>query len=149
MEPLFSMPAAGMRLLGRVLIACIALNVALSVLLLATVNLFAAAVTFVSMLLTIAFVWAIFPQRFELWPEHLRLVFTLFGFNVSYDSIQEARPAHWITAYGYFGMRFVTNPAEAVVIRRRNSNLFTRPHLVISPANREEFLRQLERYMRR
>jgi hypothetical protein len=103
-----------------------------------------ALVTAVTLLLTYAFVWAILPTRYELSRTHLGLVFPWKTWRVSLDSIESARAGSWWEAYGYFGMRFTTRPGQPVVIRRRHPNLFTRPNLVISPEDRDEFLRAFD-----
>ena len=99
-----------------------------------------ALVTAIALLLTYAFVWAILPTRYELSRSHLGLVFPWKTWRVSLESIEWVRAGNWWEAYGYFGMRFATRPGQSIVIRRRHPNLFTRPNLVISPENRDEFL---------
>ena len=103
-----------------------------------------ALVTAIALLLTYAFVWAILPTRYELSRSHLGLVFPWKTWRVSLESIEWVRAGSWWEAYGYFGMRFATRPGQSVIIRRRHPNLFTRPNLVISPEDRDEFLRAFD-----
>ena len=103
-----------------------------------------AAITAVALLLTYAFVWAVLPTRYELSRNHLGIVFPWKTWRVALDSVEWVRAGNWWEAYGYWGMRFATSPGQSLVIRRKHPNLLTRPNLVISPRDRDEFLRALE-----
>lgn len=144
--PLYTFEAAGMRVLRNVLLllASITLVVCASLVAMEPDALTGAAVTAISLLLTYAFIWAILPTRYELSRTHLGLVFPWKTWHVGLDTVEWMRPGNWWEAYGYFGMRFTTNPGQSVVIRRKQPNLLTRPNLVISPADREDFLRAVE-----
>lgn len=149
MRPLFTMPSGGMR----------GLNLAL---VLTTVGLILAGVgstaawpseagpiwlTVVSGLATVAFIWVILPQRYEIWPDRLRIVFLRWRWDLSFDTIDSAQPGKGWEAYAYAGVRFATSPGQSIVVRRRGSNLFTRPQVVISPADRAVFMRELDKAM--
>jgi hypothetical protein len=97
---------------------------------------------------SVAVVWLILPKRYEIWPDSVRLVFPLWGWDVRFETIESLRPSSWWEAYGFMGVRFATHPAQAIVVLRRNMNILTRPHLVISPADRDIFMRELEKAMR-
>ncbi len=134
MEPLYVAKPGGMRLFGAILYGLIALDVVLTVVLLVLVNVSTALVTLVSMLAVYALIWAILPRRYEVWPDRLRIVFPLFGWNIDYAGIETVRPGQWYEAYGFMGVRFATAPSQTVTILRHNANLITHPNLVISPA---------------
>ena len=146
-EPLFAIRAGGIRLLTRLLALLLLATVVISAIMLTTLNAVSAASTFVSMVLLLAVILIILPRRYELWPDHLRIVFPLWGWNIHYDDIQTVRPARPFESFGFAGLRFATAPGQAVTILRHNSNMFTHPNLVISPEDREVFLRELERAM--
>lgn len=148
MEPLFTARPGGMRVLNAVLAALIGLDVVLAVILLVFANVSAALVTFGTMLLTVAIIWVILPKRYEVWPAHLRIVFPMWGWNIDYAGIETVREAAALESYAFIGVRFATAPSQAVTILRRNPNLFTHPNVVISPEDREEFMRHLQRAMR-
>jgi hypothetical protein len=149
MEPLYVAEPGGMRTFNRILAGLIMVDIVLVVVLLLIANAPAALVTLVSLLAVLVIIWAILPRRYEVWPEQLRIVFPLFGWNIDYDGIDTVRAGRWYEAYGFAGVRFATAPSQTVTILRHHPNLLTHPNLVISPANREEFLRHLERAMRR
>jgi hypothetical protein len=144
--PLHSFEAGGLRVLRFILILLTIVSIAgCMIVVVADPDAWSAAsITAVALLLTYAFVWAILPTRYELWHTHLGLVFPWKTWRVSLESIECVRAGNWWEAYGYFGMRFATRPGQTVVIRRRHPNLFTRPNLVISPENRDEFLRAFD-----
>ena len=104
--------------------------------------------TIATLVVSLAFVWLILPKRYEIWPGRLRLVFPLGGWDVRFDTVDSVRPSTWWEAYAFMGVRFATNPAQAIVVLRRKMNLLTRPHIVISPADRDAFMRELEKAMR-
>jgi hypothetical protein len=100
-------------------------------------------VTAFSLVLTAVFVWAILPRRYEVYDDRLVLVFGLWRWNIGMDSIEVAREAKPMQPYGYNGVRFATKPSQAIELRRLNSNLFTRPNMIISPEDRSLFLVEL------
>ena len=108
---------------------------------------FGIAITVVSGLATVVFVWAILPQRYEIWPDRMRIVFPWGRWDLPFDTIDTAQPGKGWEAYAYTGLRFATSPGQSIVVRRRGSNLFTRPHVVISPVDRTVFLRELDKAM--
>jgi hypothetical protein len=138
-----------MRWLNTGLWALLALTVVASIGLLLFVDALGAGVTAVSLLLTVGLIWLILPRRYEIWPDRLRIVFLLGGWDIPLDGIESVHPGRWYQAYGFMGVRFATAPGQTVTILRRNSNLFTRPNVVISPEDRDGFLRELTRVMER
>ena len=86
---------------------------------------------------------AILPRTYEVYDDRLVLVFGFSRWNIGMDSIEVAREAKPHQAYAYNGVRFATKPGEAIELRRVNSNLFTRPNLIISPDDRSTFLVEL------
>ncbi len=149
MEPLYTAQPGGMRLINKLFAGLVILELTLTVILLVFADTASALVTFFSVVAVFIVIWVILPRRYELWPEHLRIVFPFFGWNIDYAGIDTVRPGQWYEAYGFMGVRFATAPSQTVTILRHNANLITHPNLVISPADREEFLRHLERVMRR
>jgi hypothetical protein len=138
-----------MRLVGLVLVALIAVDAVIALVLLLLVDKLAAAVTGVSMLATFALLWFILPRRYEVWPDRLRLQFPTWGWDILYEGIATVRAGRWYEAYGFAGVRFATAPSQLVTILRHRSNMLRRPNLVITPRDRDEFLRQLHRAMGR
>src|SRR5690606_10748805 len=106
----------GMRRFYAVLAILFAATILTAAVLLAFVNVSAAVVTMVSLLATILIVWLILPRRYEIWPDHLRIVFPLGGWDVPYEGIQAVRAGHWWEAYGFAGVRFATAPSQTVTI---------------------------------
>ena len=137
-----------MRRFNAILLGLLAMDVVLVVALLLLVNGVAAAVTGISLVATVAVLLAILPRRYEVWPDRLRIVFAIRDWDIPYGSIDVVRAGRWYEAYGFAGLRFATAPSQTVTVLRHNANLLTHPNLVISPADRDEFLRQLERAMR-
>jgi hypothetical protein len=149
MEPLYSTPAGGMRLFSAIIALLLLTDIVLAVVLLVLVNALSAVVTFVSMLATFVLIWLILPRRYEVWQDRLRIVFPAWGWDLPYEGIETVRAGRWYEAYGFAGWRFATAPSQTVTVLRHNPNMVTHPNIVISPANREEFLRHLRRAMRR
>ena len=87
--------------------------------------------------------WLILPRRYEVWPDDLRIVFPLWRWRIGFDSIERVETAKVWQPYGFWGIRFATNPAQAVTIYRKDARLLGRPNLVISPENKDAFLEQL------
>ena len=146
MEPLYSTLPGGMRLLNAIIALLLRMAVVIAVGLLAFVSALSAAITFAS-IATFALIWLILPRRYEVWPDHLRLVFPAWGWDLPYEGIETVRAGRWYEAYGFAGVRFAMAPSQTVTILRHNANMLTHPNVVISPADREQFLRQLQRAM--
>lgn len=147
MEPLYVTKPGGTRWVNWVLASLLILTVAMTVGLLLLSETIAALVTGGSLLATVALIWFILPVRYEVWPDRLRLVFPVGGWNIPFDTIQTVRHGLWYEAYGFIGIRFATAPSSTVTILRNRPSLFKRPNLVISPLDRDEFMRQLQRAM--
>ena len=145
MEPLFVAQSAGARWFRIGAYALVALFAVTTVVLTVTAGWVAGISSGLGILAILLFVWAILPKRYEVWPDHLRIVFPAWGWDIAYESIETVRGGHWYEAYGFMGVRFATSPSQSVTILRRNANLLTRPNVVISPEGREEFLRHLRR----
>ncbi|HEX5369627.1 MAG TPA: hypothetical protein VFY10_09475 [Dehalococcoidia bacterium] len=88
-------------------------------------------------------IWLIIPRRYEVWPDSVRLVFPLWRWRIQFDSIERIETAKLWQPYGFWGIRFATNPAQAVTIYRKEARILGRPNLVISPERRDEFLEHL------
>jgi hypothetical protein len=144
--PLYTFEAGGMRVLRAVLLILTVVSLAGCILLavMEPEEWVGAAITAVALLLMYAFVWVILPTRYELSRTHIGIVFPWKTWHVALDSVEWVRAGNWWEAYGYYGMRFATSPGQSIVIRRKHPNLFTRPNLVISPKDRDEFLGALE-----
>lgn len=147
MEPLYTAKPGGMGWINPLLAGLLVVTAVLTVVLLALADTAAALITGGTLLGTTALIWLILPRRYEIWPDRLCLVFPLGTWNIAFETIQTARHGRWYEAYGFIGVRFATAPTRIVTILRRRPGLFTRPNLVISPEDREEFLQQLQRAM--
>ncbi len=93
--------------------------------------------------------WLILPRRYEVWPDSLRIVFPLWRWRIAYDGIERVETSKVWQPYGFWGIRFATNPAQAVTIYRKDARMLGRPNLVISPENKETFLDHLYAVMGR
>jgi hypothetical protein len=94
-------------------------------------------------------VWLIVPRRFEVWGDHLAIVFLVGRWKLAYDSIEAVVAAKWWHPYAFLGVRLALSPGRAVDVMRRGANLVTRPHVVISPRDRQEFLEGCDRALSR
>ena len=84
---------------------------------------------------------AILPQRFQIFQDSLRIVLGgPFAFNISFSNIREVRAASASKAFIYWGLRFATSTRGMVEIVRKKGL-----SLVISPANPDMFLEQVNR----
>lgn len=92
--------------------------------------------------LTLVTLWAVIPRRYEVGQTELRVVTGAFTHRVPYETIAEVRPGKWYQTLGYAGVRYATSGSTAVEVRRSRGM-----NLVISPADRDEFLRELRRAM--
>ena len=144
MEPLYVAQPGGLRWFNLVFLALLAIDAVLVAALLLLSEVIAAAVSAAGLVATYALLWLILPRRYELWPDRLRLAFAAWSWDIPYEGIEAVREGRWYEAYGFMGVRFATAPGQTVVVLRRNSHLFRRPNLVISPEGREKFMRQIQ-----
>ncbi|MFC2006656.1 PH domain-containing protein [Chloroflexota bacterium] len=81
----------------------------------------------------------ILPRRFQILSDKLRIVLGRpFAINIPLSDIEEVRSRTGIKAFIYFGVRFATSSSHTVeIIRKKGLNM------VISPANDDEFIKQL------
>ncbi len=93
--------------------------------------------------------WLVLPRRYEVWPDSLRIVFPLWRWRIDFDSIERVETSKVWQPYGFWGIRFATNPAQAVTIYRKDARMLGRPNLVISPESREDFIEHLYAVMGR
>jgi hypothetical protein len=88
-----------------------------------------------------ALIWFILPRRFEVWHDRLVIVFpVVMRWTLSFDTIETVEVARWWHAYAFMGVRFASNPGKSVDIIRRQPNVISRPNVVISPEDRDEFI---------
>ena len=92
-----------------------------------------------------ALVWLIIPRRYEVWPDSLRIVFPAFQWDIRFETIEGVRETSWWEPYAFAGVRFATSPGQALVVLRREPRWFGRPHIVISPQNRRDFIEVMRR----
>lgn len=92
--------------------------------------------------LTLVTLWAVIPRRYEVGQTELRVVTGAFTHRVPYETITEVRPGKWYQTLGYAGVRYATSGSTTVEVRRSRGM-----NLVISPADRDAFLRELRRAM--
>ncbi len=150
-EPRLVMPAAGVSWVNGIVGAMLAVEAVLLIALMVIVGMpfWAAFISLASVGLVALMIWAIVPRKYEVYDDRLVLVFALWRWNISIDSIEQARPASWWKSYGYFGVRFATAPGKAVELRRRGGSSLSRPNLIISPEDREFFLTELNTVLAR
>lgn len=88
--------------------------------------------------------YSVLPKRFQLFEDRLRIKLGgPLAFNVPYNSIKEVRPAATEEAFVYWGIRFATSTKNLLeIIRSKGLNV------VISPADKDIFLEELERARR-
>jgi hypothetical protein len=149
-EPLFVMPAAGIRWVGLIVAAVLLIDVAIVAALIATEDVPPWVLLLVcsELLVVLLVLWLVIPRRFELHEDALVLAFPLFHWRIPLETIEVARPAQGWMPYAYWGMRFATAPGQAVEIRRVRPSL-TRSNLIVSPVDRSEFLRRLSEALER
>jgi hypothetical protein len=144
MEPRYVARAGGIRQAPAVLAALTAILLGVGVLTLVLLPDAAGIwVLLLSLAPVAAMLWLILPRRYEVWPDSLRIVFPLWRWRIGFDTLERAEPAKAWQPYGFWGLRFVTSPGQAVTVYRKHSRLLGRPNLVISPDSRDEFLAQL------
>ena len=137
-----------MRWFNGVFYGLLILAVAITLVLLVFEDAVGAAVTGVTLIGTAALIWLILPRRYEVWRDRLELVFPAWRWRIAFESIEVVREARPFEAYAFLGVRFATAPSQTVTVLRHNANMLRRPNLVISPEDRETFLRHLQRAMR-
>ena len=85
------------------------------------------------------------PHHFQLYPDRLRIVLGYpFSFNLPLGTIKEVQALSAGKTLVNFGLRMATAPSNGVEIRRSRGF-----DLVISPANRQLFLEQINGALRR
>lgn len=84
--------------------------------------------------------YSILPRKFQIYEDRLRVALgNPFGFSIRLSNIKQARAGSGSKAFFYGGIRFATSSKSIVeIIRRKGMSI------VISPANRDIFLEQLE-----
>jgi hypothetical protein len=144
-EPRLVMRAAGLAWVKTFLWAMLAVEAVLLVTLAASgsMPLLGVLATLLGLSAVILLVWAILPRSFEVYDDRLVIVFPRWRWNIPLDSIELVRDATGFQPYGYWGLRFASAPAKAVELRRRRSNLFRRPNLIISPDDRRLFVTEM------
>jgi hypothetical protein len=98
--------------------------------------------------LAFAVIFLLGPRRLEVWPDRLVVVFALWRWRLPFETVADARKANLWSAIGYWGVRLSTAPAASIELRRVQSNVLTRPNLIISPEGCDEFLRVLQEAVR-
>ncbi len=82
---------------------------------------------------------AILPSRFQIFEDRLKMALGgPFAINIAFSNIKHARKIAGIKGFFYGGIRFATSTRYVVEIARRKGL-----NLVISPANGDSFLEQL------
>lgn len=82
---------------------------------------------------------AVLPKRFQIFQDRLKIILGWpFAFNIPFSDIQEVRPGSPSQTFIYWGSRLVTSKQGIVEIVHRHGL-----SLVISPANTDMFLEQL------
>ena len=87
---------------------------------------------------------AVLPRRYQIFQNQVRIVLGRpFAFNIPFSTITEVRSASGVKAFAYWGLRWATSSSSVVeIVRHKGWNV------VISPANREAFLEQLNQALR-
>ncbi len=144
-EPRLVMAAGGVRWLNAFVAGLLVLNVVIVTVFTASglLTFWGAFASCAGILLTGIFIWAILPNRFEVYDDRLVVVFGFWRWNIGLGSIEVAREAGALQSYAYWGVRFSTAPRQAVEVRRVGSNMLTRPNMIISPEDRGIFLAEL------
>ena len=87
---------------------------------------------------------AILPRRYQIYQDRMRIVLGKpFAVNFPFTTIKEAHAAEGSTAFVYWGIRLATSAKNVVeIVRSKGMNV------VISPANRDEFVEQFTRALK-
>ena len=87
-------------------------------------------------ILVSAIYWSVLPRAYVVQADRLRVVLGWpWGLSLPFRTIDEIRPARWIDALAYWGLRFTPSVRTPVQVKR-NRDL----SVVISPSDREQFL---------
>jgi hypothetical protein len=83
----------------------------------------------------------IIPRRFQIYEDRLRIQLGgPLAFNLSLENINKARQGSRDDIFIYWGIKFGTSTSNVVeIVRKRGMNI------IITPANYDEFLNQLNR----
>ena len=94
---------------------------------------------FATAVLMAAIYWAIFPRKYRIHEAGVRIVLGgPFSFNISFDSIEKARPPEGVSLGINFATTFSSRHAVQIVRRKRLD-------VNITPADRQQFLENLEK----
>ena len=87
---------------------------------------------------------AVLPQRYQIFQDRLKIVLGgPFALNIPLSNIKDARPASGSKAFVYWGHRFATSSSGVVeIVCSRGMGV------VISPANSDIFLKQLNQALK-
>jgi hypothetical protein len=111
--------------------------------------LWGALVLLLPMMVIAVLVWAILPRSFEVYDDRLVIVFPAWRWDIGLETIEGVKDARWFQPYAFSGVRFASAPAKAVELRRRDSNLFKRPNIIVSPDDRDLFVTELNAALNR
>ena len=151
MEPILTMSAGGTRWLAPIfagLAAVLFVTAAVTLIVLDDGGLSAVAIV-AGTVGTIAVLLLVIPRRYEIWRDHLRIVFVWGTWHIAFDTITSVAPALSRQSYAFWGVRFSTSPGQAIVVHRRNPRLIGRLEVVISPESRDIFLPALQQALTR
>jgi len=101
----------------------------------------ASIVLFATAVFVLLLFWATFPRRYQIFTDRVKIVLGgPLSVNIKFDTIKEAREARGEKALGFWGLRFTTSTKDIVEIVRSKGMC-----VVISPGNRESFLKELNK----
>ncbi|MFC1954742.1 PH domain-containing protein [Chloroflexota bacterium] len=94
---------------------------------------------FGAVLFEVILFWLIFPRRFQILSDRLRIVLGgPLAVNIPLSDISDVKSRTGIKAFIFGGIRFATSASHTVeIIRHKGLNM------VISPTNDDEFIKQL------
>jgi hypothetical protein len=91
-----------------------------------------------------ALFYFIFPRKFQIYSDKLRIVLgSPIAINIPLSTIQEIRPSSGSSAFSYSGVRFATSTRNIIEIKRNRGMNY-----VISPQNSGTFMEQLNQAIR-
>jgi hypothetical protein len=100
-------------------------------------------VMFGATLLDALLLGAILPRRYQIYRDRVKIVLGgPFALNIPLSDIKEARSASGSQSYIYWGIRLATSSNGVIEIVRKKGL-----SLVISPANADRFLEQLDQVL--
>lgn len=140
MQPLYSTPLADKNGLLKVILASLFLGIAAGIAVAVLDSFWLGMVLIATFGFSVLLIHLILPRRLEVWPDRLALVFPVGTWNIRMDTVETVRPAQTYESYAFIGVRFATAPAKAVVVVRKQANLFGRPSIVVSPEEKDHFL---------